>query len=305
MTPVWLGLEHNPGSTLSPHQWASLWRPFEFLQGRRLWDSVGHAVSLPRAKFHDWNTEQIPAALRQQKHGSMQSTNAHCSQQMPEEWKQTPNSPQASDCDIVAEIWATRDLLPPLPVLQCCASRLGHHDKKAACEPLSLPTQLNVDADKLAGDYMAAHPNKDCTGVPILTTSGVQLHLPAEAITYDTKKEVNMARTEPMKQCAIKKCRWEEATFLDIEREAHRRATNRHHKQRTMLNKRLGNFLPIGKVVLRCDPSSVGLTSPHAAVESGLAQRLFPMFTCAQQKAIGGNSSCLVCTRSWTRWTQR
>ena len=56
-----------------------------------------------------------------------------------------------------------------------------------------------------------------------------------------------------MKQCMIKKDHWEETTFLDIEWEAHKRAANRQHKQRTTLNKHLENFLSIGKVVSRFD----------------------------------------------------
>jgi len=176
------------------------------------------------------------------------------SQEVPAEWKRTPNSTQASDYDVLAEIWATHDLLPAT----ACPAVLhikGHQDKKTAYELLPLPAQLNVDADKHAGDYMAAHPNTDCTVVPIMPTSRVQLHLPAGTITYNMKKEVSMVRTtEPMKQCMIKKHDWEEETFLDIEWEAHRRVANRHHKRRTALNKHLGNFLPVGKVVSRCDP---------------------------------------------------
>jgi len=59
--------------------------------------------------------------------------------------------------------------------------------------------------------------------------------------------------TEPMKQYMMKKCDWEEETFLDIDWESHRRAANRHHKRRTTLNKHLGNILLVGKVVSRCD----------------------------------------------------
>jgi len=82
----------------------------------------------------------------------------------------------------------------------------GHQDKKTAYEQLPLPTQLNVNADKLVGDYMANHPHTDYTVVPVLPTSGVQLHLLAGTITYNMKKEVSMARTtEPMKQYMIKK----------------------------------------------------------------------------------------------------
>jgi len=127
------------------------------------------------------------------------------SHEVPAEWKRTPNSTQASDYDVLAEIWATHNLLP----VTSCPAVLhikGHQDKKTAYEQLPLPAQLNVDANKLAGDYMAAHPDTDYTVVPVLPTSGVQLHLPAGTITYNMKKEVSMARTtEPMKQHMIKK----------------------------------------------------------------------------------------------------
>jgi len=111
------------------------------------------------------------------------------SHEVPAEWKRTPNSTQASDYDVLAKIWATCDLLP----VTACPAVLyikGHQDKKTACEQLPLPAQLHVDADKLAGDHMAAHPDKDYTVVPILPTSGVQLHLPARTITHNMKKEV-------------------------------------------------------------------------------------------------------------------
>jgi len=157
------------------------------------------------------------------------------SHKVPAEWKRTPNSTQTSDYDVLAEIWATRDLLP-VTVCPAVLHIKGHQDKKTACEQLPLPAQLNVDADKLAGDCVAAHPNTDYTVVPILPTGGVQLHLPAGTITCNMKKEVSMARTtEPMKQHMIKKHGWDEETFLDIDWEAHRRGANRHHKRRTTL----------------------------------------------------------------------
>jgi len=106
---------------------------------------------------------------------------------------------------VFAEIWVTRDLLSAT----ACPAVLhikGYQDKQTAYELLPLPAQMNVDADKLAGDYMAALPDKDYTVVPTLPNSGVQLHLPAGTITYNKTKEVSMARTtEPMKQHTIKK----------------------------------------------------------------------------------------------------
>ena len=154
---------------------------------------------------------------------------------------------------MLAEIWATQKLLTP----QLCPSILhvkGHQDEKTDYALLSLPAQLNVDADKLAGDYMRDHPDKDYTKVPVLPTSGIQLNLPAGTITYNLKKEVSMARTtKPMKDCMIAKYDWDEDTFSDIEWEAHRRAANRHHKRRITLVKHLGKCLPVGSLVRHYD----------------------------------------------------
>jgi len=138
------------------------------------------------------------------------------------------------------------------------------------CGDKSCTAQLNVDADKLAGDHMEMHPDKDCTVVPILPTSGIQMHLPAGTITCNMKKEVSMARaTDPMKQRMITKNGWDKDIFLDIEWEAHRRAVNRHHKCRTTLNKNLGNLLPVGKVVSRYDPVKYRSDCPSCSTGDG------------------------------------
>ena len=108
--------------------------------------------------------------------------------------KRTPNSTSAADYDVLAEIWATRDLIAPAP----CPFVLhikGHQDKKTDYDLLPLPAQLNVGADKLAGDYLAANPDKDYTHVPVLPSSGIQLNLPAGTITYNMKVELSQART--------------------------------------------------------------------------------------------------------------
>ena len=99
--------------------------------------------------------------------GTLSESRLHCdnksmvasSHEVPAEWKRTPNSTHGSDCDVLAEIWATRDLLS----VTACPAVLhikGHQDKKTACEQLPLSAQLKVDADKLAGNCMAAHPTQ-------------------------------------------------------------------------------------------------------------------------------------------------
>ena len=176
-----------------------------------------------------------------------------CAQSPPAEWKRTPNSTLASDYDVLAEIWATHALLPEASRPSIIHIK-GHQDKDTAYEELSLPAQLNVDANKLAGDYMANNPDKDYSHVPVLPSSGVQLNLPAGTITYQLKQVLSTARTTaPMKKYMMKKYNWDEDIFNDIEWEAHRRAANRHHKRRTTLNKHLSRCLPVGKVVNKYD----------------------------------------------------
>jgi len=69
------------------------------------------------------------------------------------------------------------------------------------------------------------------------------------------KKEVSMARTtKPVKKHMTEKHGGDKETFPDVDWDAHKRGANRHHKQRTTLNKRLGNIIPVGKAVPRCDP---------------------------------------------------
>jgi len=71
-----------------------------------------------------------------------------CSQEAPAEWKRTPNSTLASDYDVLAEIWATQDLIPA-PARPALLHIKGHQDKKTAYELLPLPAQLNVEASSI------------------------------------------------------------------------------------------------------------------------------------------------------------
>ena len=193
--------------------------------------------------------------------GAVKALRLHCdnlsaarsSKQTPEEWKCAPNSSKASDCDVLAEIWATRRLIHEASCSNALRTK-GHQDGKTESDPLELPAQLNVDADKPAGDHIDACRDTDFTRVPALPAGGVQPNLPASAITCNLKVQLGLARTaEPMKQRAIKKCHWDEDTFNDIECEAHHRAGNCHHKRQTSLNKRSAKFLSVGKLVSRRD----------------------------------------------------
>lgn len=130
---------------------------------------------------------------------------------------------------MLVEIWTNHDLLDPVTCLAVMHVK-GHQDRNMAYERLAIPAQLNVDADKMRGGYLAAHPDEEHSVVHTLPTSGIQLNLAVGTIAYNIKQKLIMARTsEPMKQHMIDKHHWDEDTFNDVEWEAHRRATNQHH----------------------------------------------------------------------------
>jgi hypothetical protein len=58
----------------------------------------------------------------------------------------------------------------------------GHQDDHVNYADLSPDAQLNVDADKLAGDFMSQYPQPQ-TIVPLVPTTGVHLNIDSKTIT--------------------------------------------------------------------------------------------------------------------------
>ena len=165
-----------------------------------------------------------------------------------------PNNTLSAEWDIVAEILATLNLLPRSahPKLEHIK---GHQDDHVAYNKLSLRAQLNVDADALAEQWLADHPDWDHSRVPVLPTSGSQLNLPEGTVTHKLKQELYLARNEPiMKQHMMKKYQWDESTYHDVDWTSHGRALARLSRHRMKLVKYLNNISPCGKVAHRNNP---------------------------------------------------
>ena len=75
-----------------------------------------------------------------------------------------PNATMDPDWDVLQQIITSRRLFPSLPVLRFVK---GHQGANCPCVTLSLPAQLNIDTDHLAGSY-APCPNKNPTIVPMI-----------------------------------------------------------------------------------------------------------------------------------------
>jgi ribonuclease HI/predicted RNA-binding Zn-ribbon protein involved in translation (DUF1610 family) len=164
--------------------------------------------------------------------------------------KTQPNQTMIAEWDILIEIWETMAKMDNIRIQHI----KGHSDEKQPYEKLTLLQQLNVDADKMADQYIQDNWNKEYRWVSMMPTSGVQFNLPNGTITYQLKKQIKEASTTKQQtEYLCKKFGWEHPTFDLIAWEPHRRAINRHSTSKTTMVKFLNDLVPVGKVVNRYD----------------------------------------------------
>jgi hypothetical protein len=114
---------------------------------------------------------------------------------------------------------------------------------------------MNVDTDRLANEYIQHHQDGKYNIVPILPTSGIQLHMEGGTVTYQFKQTIMQARPKLNHQKYLcDKKQWKQVNFDSINWESHRRALNNLQARRTILIKYLNDITPVGKVVNMYDP---------------------------------------------------
>ena len=100
-----------------------------------------------------------------------------------------PNTTRDPDWDILQQIIFSLCLFPLLP--EICFVQ-GHQDDDHPYTTLSLPTQLNVDADHLARSYIS-RPNENPTIITMIAGSSVSLHLLSGTITTKYRSALRKA----------------------------------------------------------------------------------------------------------------
>ena len=90
-----------------------------------------------------------------------------------------PNTSTDPDWDILQQIIFSLRLFPSLPEIRFIK---GHQDDDHPYTTLSLPAQLNVDTDHLAGSYVP-RPNQNPTIITMIAGSAISLHLLSGTIT--------------------------------------------------------------------------------------------------------------------------
>ena len=141
-----------------------------------------------------------------------------------------PNATMDPDWDVLQQIITSHCLSPSLPEL--CFVK-GHQDADCPYVNLSIPAQLNVDADHLAGSY-APHPNENPTIITMIAGTAASLHLSSGTTTTKYRSALHKAAsTDTIQHYIQNKNKWNDAEFASINWVTHGRSVHRfYHKKR-------------------------------------------------------------------------
>ena len=149
------------------------------------------------------------------------------------------------DWDVLQQIISSLPLFPLLPGIRFVQ---GHQDKDRPYTTLSLPTQLNVDTDHLAGSY-APRPNKNPTIITMIAGSAVSLHLLSRTITTKYRSALcKAASTDPIQHYIQNKNKWNDNEFASINWIAHGRSVRRFYHKKQFIVKFIHEWLPLGRL---------------------------------------------------------
>jgi hypothetical protein len=164
----------------------------------------------------------------------------------------SPSSTLNPDWDVLQEIRHTLSDLTFRPTIQHIK---GHQDRKIPYEHLSLPAQLNVDADTAAGKFQDAH---GCARphVPLFPHTGAQLNINQGTVTHNYKSTIrSAAHGPPLLQYIQQRNAWTPAILQSIDWRAHELAIGRQIHRRVHLTKLIHDILPTNNNVSRWQPN--------------------------------------------------
>ena len=162
-----------------------------------------------------------------------------------------PNSIFQPDWDIVGAIVRTTwdaEISPTYTHVK------GHQDKDNPYSTLPFLAQLNVDADKHAGDFRLAHGLYRPL-ISLSPTRPISLELSGRSIHRNYKSSIrDAAHAGPLLQRLLERNSWHPNVPDSIDWDAHRLATT-NPQRRTHFVKLCHEMLPTGKLVSKYHPS--------------------------------------------------
>ena len=173
-----------------------------------------------------------------------------------------PNLTMSSDWDVLQAIIATMRSFNNKPTLSHVT---GHQDRTIAFDNLSLPAQLNVEADDLAGCYVY-DPNTDPSRVPRISGNTVQVHIPKGTITSRLKSVIRRHASEPaMRDHLCNRNGWSKNELQLIDWPTHGICIRKQFKLKRFFVKFLHDWLPVGAQVAKYkqDLSAKCPSCPH------------------------------------------
>ena len=156
-----------------------------------------------------------------------------------------PNAMMDPDWDVLQQIVASRHLFPSLPVLQFIK---GHQDANCPYATLSLPAQLNVHADHIAGSY-APRPTETPSIVPMIAGTDISLQPPFGTITTKYRSALHRAAgTASIQHYIQSKHTWTNAEFASINWIVHGPSVRCFYHKKQFIVKLIHEWLPRGQL---------------------------------------------------------
>ena len=159
-----------------------------------------------------------------------------------------PNTTLDLDCDVLQQIIFSLRLFPSLPEIRFVQ---GHQDDDHPYTTLSLPTQLNVDANHLAGSYVP-HLNENPTIITMISGSAISLHLLSGTITTKYRSALHKAAsTDPIQHYIQTKNKWSDDEFASINWIAHSCSVCHFYHKKQFIVKFVHEWLPLGRLTTK------------------------------------------------------
>jgi hypothetical protein len=145
------------------------------------------------------------------------------------------------------------DTIRKLPGAITIAWVKGHQDAVQTHAQLSLPAQLNCEADKLATEFASCHTCHSSTVIPLPRTPAA-LQVNNNSVTGHIKFRVREAVSTPiLHQYLCQRFEWNDEVIDMIDWKMYRHILPKYHKTRTTIVKHLHAISPTGHIANRND----------------------------------------------------
>ncbi|KAL7565834.1 hypothetical protein ACA910_007394 [Epithemia clementina (nom. ined.)] len=163
-----------------------------------------------------------------------------------------PNTTMAPDWDVLQAIVTSLHLVGPSLKLNHVR---GHQDRATPVHLLSLPAQLNVEADGLASSAQSLSSLEQTTRAPLITGTTVQLHSLSGTITSRFRQFIRRESSRLASRAYLCHANhWHSVVFDTIDWVSHGRALRGVYQHRSFVIKFVHNWLPLGAHVSRYKP---------------------------------------------------